>query len=111
MRKGPSIPPEPTDVALNGSGLLCRQQRNVRMNTPVRKLSLTSNGNLVTANGLKVMDIPPQMGRQYQCALAPINIPVGQVEQPHHTTVNMTTNLDATSLAAQRSRPGYGYDS
>ncbi len=91
----------PTDVALNGSGFFVVGSGNgANEYSRAGNFSLTSNGNLVTANGLNVMGYPAANGVvNTNAPLAPINIPVGQVEQPQATTtISMTTNLDATSL-------------
>ena len=91
-----------TDVALNGSGFFVVSSGNgANEYSRAGNFSLTSNGNLVTANGLNVMGYPAANGVvNTNAPLAPINIPVGQVEQPQATTtINMTTNLDATSLS------------
>src|ERR1035438_1854918 len=90
-----------TDVALNGSGFFVVSSGNgANEYSRAGNFSLTSNGNLVTANGLNVMGYPAANGVvNTNAPLAPINIPVGQVEQPQATTINMMTNLDATSLS------------
>lgn len=74
----------PTDVALNGSGFFVVGSGNgANEYSRAGNFSLTSNGNLVTANGLNVMGYPAANGVvNTNAPLAPINIPVGQVEQP-----------------------------
>lgn len=89
-----------TDVALNGNGFFVVGDGNGSYEfTRAGNFSLTSDGNLVSANGLGVMGYPAVNGVvNTNAPLAPINIPVGQVQQPQATTtLNMTANLDATA--------------
>lgn len=90
----------PTDVALNGSGFfVVANGSGGNEYSRAGNFSLTSNGDLVTANGLSVMGYPAVNGVvNTNSPLTAINIPVGQVQQPQATTtLNMTANLDATA--------------
>ncbi len=91
-----------TDVALNGNGFfVVGNGGGAYEYTRSGNFSLTSNGNLVTTNGLGVMGYPAVNGVvNTNAPLTAINIPVGQVQQPQATsTLNMTANLDATAAA------------
>ena len=90
-----------TDVSLNGSGFFVVNHGGVNEFTRAGNFSLDSTGNLFTSNGLSVMGYPAVGGVvNTNSPLAPINIPVGQVQQPQATTtLNMISNLDATSAA------------
>ena len=91
-----------TDVSLNGSGFFVVNHGGVNEFTRAGNFSLDSTGNLFTSNGLSVMGYPAAGGVvNTNSPLAPINIPVGQVQQPQATsTLNMISNLDATSAAS-----------
>ncbi len=89
-----------TDVALNGSGFfVVANGSGGNEYSRAGNFSLTSNGDLVTANGLSVMGYPAANGVvNTNSPLTAINIPVGEVQQPRATTtLNMTANLDATA--------------
>jgi flagellar hook protein FlgE len=89
-----------TDVALNGNGFFVVGNGDGAYEyTRAGNFSLTSEGNLVTTNGLAVMGYPAVNGIvNTNAALAGIHIPVGQVQQPQATTtLNMTVNLNATA--------------
>jgi flagellar hook protein FlgE len=89
-----------TDVALNGSGFfVVANGSGGNEYSRAGNFSLTSNGDLVTANGLSVMGYPAVNGVvNTNSPLTAINIPVGEVQQPQATTtLNMTANLDATA--------------
>jgi flagellar hook protein FlgE len=89
-----------TDVALNGNGFFVVGNGDGSYElTRAGNFSLTSNGDLVTTNGLGVMGYPAVNGVvNTNAPLTAINIPVGQVQQPQATsTLNMTANLDATA--------------
>lgn len=97
-----------TDVALNGSGFfVVGDGSGAYEYSRAGNFSLTSTGNLVTTDGLSVMGYPAANGVvNTNAPLAPITIPVGQVQQPQATTtLNLTANLDAAS-AAGTSFPG-----
>jgi len=88
-----------TDVALNGNGFFVIQDGGVQDFTRDGNFSLNSLGDLITSSGAQVMGYPAANGVvNTNAPLAPINVPIGAVEQPQATTtLNMTTNLDATS--------------
>lgn len=88
-----------TDVALNGNGFFIVDDGGVQEYTRAGNFSLGTTGALTTANGLSVLGYPAVGGVvNTNAPLAPINIPVGQVQQPQATsTLNMIANLDATS--------------
>ena len=97
-----------TDVALNGNGFfVVANGAGSNEFSRAGDFSLTSTGQLVTADGLSVMGYPATNGIVYTSSpLVPINIPVGQVQQPQATSaLNMTANLDATTTAGS-SFPG-----
>ena len=92
-----------TNVALNGSGFFVVNPGNGSNEyTRAGNFSLTSNGDLVTTNGLSVMGYPAANGVvNTNAPLTPIHIPVGQVQQPQATTtLNMTVNLNAAAGSA-----------
>lgn len=88
-----------TDVALNGNGYFVVAKGASTEFTRAGNFSLDNQGNLVTSDGLSVMGYPSVNGVvNTNSPLAAINIPVGQVEQPHaSTTMMLTANLDASS--------------
>jgi flagellar hook protein FlgE len=88
-----------TDVALNGNGFFVVDKGAIQEYSRAGAFSLTQTGNLVTTNGMSVMGYPAVNGVvNTNAPLTPINIPVGQVQQPQATTtLNMTTNLDSAS--------------
>jgi flagellar hook protein FlgE len=90
-----------TDVALNGSGFFVVSHNGNGAYEYTRAGNFTQNatGNIVTAAGLSVMGYPAVNGVvNTNAPLVPINIPVGQVQQPLATTsFNMTANLDSAS--------------
>lgn len=91
-----------TDVAINGNGFFVVDPTSGGQEfTRAGDFSLTSTGALVTTGGASVMGYPAPGGVvNTNAPLAPINIPVGQVEQPSATTsMNMTLNLDSASAA------------
>lgn len=104
-----------TDVALNGNGFfVVGDGAGSYEYSRAGNFSLTSTGQLVTASGLDVMGYPAINGVvNTNAPLAPIVIPVGQVQEPQATTsLNITANLDAQA-AAGTSFPGQAtiYDS
>jgi len=90
-----------TDVALNGNGFFIVNNNGVDDYTRAGTFALDSTGKLISSNGEQVLGYPAAGGVVNQNApLAPITIPVGQVEQPSATTtLNLTANLNATSPA------------
>ena len=89
----------PTDVAINGNGFFIAGNGGGSIEyTRAGNFSQTSDGDLVTANGLQVMGYPAVNGVVNTSApLTAIQIPEG-VQQPQATTtLSMTTNLDATA--------------
>ncbi|HUB17872.1 MAG TPA: flagellar hook-basal body complex protein [Acidobacteriaceae bacterium] len=90
-----------TDVALNGNGFFVVENGNELEYTRDGNFSLTSEGALTTQSGQQVMGYPVANGAvNTNAPLAPIQIPIGAVEQPQATTsMAMTANLDATAAA------------
>jgi flagellar hook protein FlgE len=89
-----------TDVALNGSGFFVVGNGSGAFDlTRNGNFTQASNGNIVTASGLNVMGYPAVNNViNTNAPLTPINIPVGQVQEPLATSsFNMTANLDASS--------------
>ena len=89
-----------TDVALDGNGFFVVSAGGASNEyTRAGGFSLTSTGNLVTANGLNVMGYPAVNGVVNTSApLTPITIPVGEVLEPQATaTMSMPTNLDSAA--------------
>jgi flagellar hook protein FlgE len=88
-----------TDVALNGNGFFVVQNGSETEYTRDGNFSLTSDGALTTQSGQQVMGYPVVNGAvNTNAPLAPIQIPIGAVEQPAPTTtMSMTANLDSTS--------------
>jgi len=93
-----------TDVALNGSGffVVSHNGNGAYEYTRAGNFTQDANGNIVTAAGLSVMGYPVVNGVvNTNAPLVPINIPVGQVQEPLATTsFSMTANLDSASAAA-----------
>ncbi len=89
-----------TDVALNGSGFFVVQNSDgTSAYTRDGSFNLTSNGDLTTQGGQAVMGYPAANGVvNTNSALTPIQIPVGQVEQPSATqNFGLTANLDSSA--------------
>ncbi len=89
-----------TDVALDGNGFFVVSNGNGAYEfTRDGNFTQDANGNIVTAAGLNVMGYPAVNGVvNTNAPLVPINIPVGQVQEPlATTTLSMTANLDASS--------------
>jgi len=104
-----------TDVALNGSGffVVSNGQGGYEL-TRAGDFSQDSDGYLLTSSGLNVMGYPAVNGVvNTNATLAPINIPVGQVQEPQATAnFGMTANLDAESTTGtQFPAPVTIYDS
>lgn len=89
-----------TDVAINGNGFFVVDSGQGSIEyTRAGNFSLTSTGNLVTSNGFNVLGYPAVNGVvNTNAPLAPLNIPIGQVQQPQATTtMSMTTNLNSAA--------------
>ncbi len=88
-----------TNVALQGSGFFVVGTGNNTLLTRDGDFSLDLNGNLVTSGGLNVMGFPATNGVvNTNAPLAPVHIPVGEVEPPSATTTfGMTATLDAAA--------------
>ena len=88
-----------TNVALNGAGFFVIDNNGSQLYTRDGDFTLASNGNLTTQGGLSVMGYPAVGGVvQTNSPIAPINIPIGSVEQPAATgNFGMTANLDSAS--------------
>jgi flagellar hook protein FlgE len=88
-----------TNVALQGSGFFVVGTGNNTLLTRDGDFSLDLNGNLVTSSGLNVMGFPATSGVvNTNAPLAPVHIPVGEVEPPSATTTfGMTATLDSTA--------------
>ena len=96
-----------TDMELNGNGFFVLNDGASNVLTRAGDFSLASSGNLVSSDGLNVMGYPAVNGVVNTTGgLAPINIPVGQVEAPSATTTfGMTATLDSAA-AVGTSVPG-----
>jgi flagellar hook protein FlgE len=88
-----------TNVALQGSGFFVVGSGNNTLLTRGGDFSLDLSGNLVTSNGLSVMGFPATNGIvDTNAPLAPVHIPVGEVEPPSATsTFGMTATLDSSA--------------
>ena len=88
-----------TDVRLNGNGFFVLQNGGSTEYTRDGSFTLSSTGSLTSQGGLQVMGYPVVNGVvNTNAPLTPIQIPVGQVEQPAATgNFSMTANLDATA--------------
>ena len=88
-----------TDVALQGNGFFVADNGGSYEFTRAGNFGTNPNGNLVTQNGLEVMGYPVMNGTvNTNAPLAPINIPIGQVEPPKATTsFGMTATLDSAA--------------
>jgi flagellar hook protein FlgE len=89
-----------TDVALDGSGFFVVSNGGGAYEyTRAGNFTQDANGNIVSAAGLSVMGYPAVNGVvNTNAPLVPINIPVGQVQEPVATTsLTMTANLDAAT--------------
>jgi len=96
-----------TDMELNGNGFFVLNDGGSNVLTRAGDFSLAASGNLISSDGLNVMGYPAVDGVvNTNAALAPINIPVGQVEAPLATTTfGMTATLDSAA-AVGTSVPG-----
>lgn len=88
-----------TNVALQGNGFFVVGSGNNTLLTRDGDFSLDLNGNLITSSGLNVMGFPAANGVvNTNAPLAPIHIPVGEVEPPSATsTFGMTATLNSAS--------------
>jgi flagellar hook protein FlgE len=88
-----------TNVALQGSGFFVVGTGNNTLLTRDGDFSLDLNGNLITSNGLNVMGFPATNGVvDTNAPLAPVHIPVGEVEPPSATTTfGMTATLNSAA--------------
>jgi flagellar hook protein FlgE len=88
-----------TDMQLNGNGFFVLNDGGSNVLTRAGDFSLGANGNLISSDGLNVMGYPAVNGVvNTNAALAPVNIPVGQVEAPLATTTfGMTSTLNSAS--------------
>jgi flagellar hook protein FlgE len=87
------------NVALDGNGFFVLQNGGSAEYTRDGNFTLSSTGALTTQAGLQVMGYPVVNGVvNTNAPLTPIQIPVGQVEQPAATAnFSMTANLDASA--------------
>lgn len=75
-----------TNVALQGAGFFVVGNGGNNLLTRDGDFSLDQNGNLITADGLSVMGFPAISGQVNTSApLAPIHVPVGEVQPPNAT--------------------------
>lgn len=88
-----------TNVALQGNGFFVVGSGNNTLLTRDGDFSLDLNGNLITSSGLNVMGFPATNGVvNANAPLAPVHIPVGEVEPPSATTTfGMTATLDSAA--------------
>jgi flagellar hook protein FlgE len=88
-----------TNVALQGNGFFVVGTGNNTLLTRDGDFSLDLNGNLITSSGLNVMGFPATKGVvNTNAPLAPVHIPVGEVEPPSATsTFGMTATLDSAA--------------
>ena len=88
-----------TNVALQGNGFFVVGSGNNTLLTRDGDFSLDLNGNLITSGGLSVMGFPAANGIvNTNAPLAPVHIPVGEVEPPSATTTfGMTATLDSAA--------------
>ncbi len=88
-----------TNVALQGSGFFVVGTGNNTLLTRDGDFSLDLNGNLITSSGLSVMGFPAANGIvNTNAPLAPVHIPVGEVEPPSATSsFGMTATLNSSA--------------
>jgi len=96
-----------TNVALQGNGFFVVGDGGNTLLTRAGDFSLDQGGNLITADGLSVMGFPAINGKVDTTApLAPIRIPVGEVELPSATTsFGMIATLNSSAQVGD-SLPG-----
>jgi len=88
-----------TNVAMQGNGFFVVSNGGNTLLTRDGDFSLDSSGNLITAGGLSVMGFPAVNGQvNTNGSLAPVHIPVGEVEPPNATTT-FTMNATLNSAA------------
>lgn len=87
------------DVALNGDGFFVVQNGQVQEYTRAGNFVVSADGHLLTQGGQQVMVYPAVNGvADTNAPLVPIQIPIGQVEQPQATgNISLTANLDASA--------------
>lgn len=90
-----------TNVAIQGNGFFIVSDGQNQYLTRAGNFSIDASGNLIAANGLKVMGYPAANGVvDTNAPIAPINIPQSEVLSPSATTTfNITANLDSRSAA------------
>ena len=90
-----------TDVALQGNGFFIVSDGQNQYLTRDGNFSLDASGNLVTANGLKVLGYPAANGVvNTNTSMVPINIPESEILSPRATSsFGITANLDATTTS------------
>ncbi len=88
-----------TDVAINGNGFFVLQNGAQNVYTRNGNFALSSTGNLTSQDGLDVLGYPAVNGVvNTNAPLAPVAVPVGQVQSPQATsTFGMTANLDSAA--------------
>ena len=88
-----------TNVALQGNGFFVVGSGNNTLLTRDGDFSLDLNGNLITPSGFNVMGFPAANGVvNTNAPLAPVHIPVGEVEPPSATTsFGMTATLNSAA--------------
>jgi flagellar hook protein FlgE len=88
-----------TNVALQGNGFFVVSKGGNTLLTRDGDFSLDQSGNLIASNGLSVMGFPAVSGKvDTNAPLAPVHIPVGEVEPPSATTTfGMSATLDSSA--------------
>src|SRR5271165_5738955 len=91
-----------TDVAMQGNGFFVVSDGNNQYFTRDGAFSLDANGNLITANGYRVMGYPAANGVVNTSApLTAINIPESATLSPKATgSFTISANLDSSTAAA-----------
>lgn len=91
-----------SDVALNGDGFFVVENSSGTEYTRDGSFNVSPDGFLTTEAGLQVMGYPAINGVvNTNAPLAPLQIPVGEVESPRATqNMSITANLDANTNAA-----------
>ena len=94
-----------SDVALDGAGFFVVQRNGEVEYTRDGTFSIDPKGFLITQGGLSVLGYPSVNGVvNTDAPLAPIQVPVGQVEAPKATqNLSITANLNANAQAAASS--------
>lgn len=88
-----------SDVAINGNGFFVLDGSGTQLYTRDGNFGLSSTGALITQSGQSVMGYPAVNGVvDTNAPLTPIQIPVGQVEQPQaSSSFSMVANLDSSA--------------